>query len=558
MELLAVKDLTLDLSGVDIFLLIVYFVFVIGIGFALKRAVKSTASDFFLSGRSLPAWITGLGLHLGQPGRGRVLGQSAFGGRVRRRRRALLLGGRDPGDGVPRDRDDALLLRVQGAQRSGVPAAEVRPQGAPDQRADLHVGLAADRRRQPVRARRGDRGPARDPAGRAIVLSAVVRAQLHPARRAVQRHLQRGPAVLRDPRRPDPAGGDRGQGGRRAQPAVRDARRRERSDVQQRVDRDRAGWRERVRRLLRHHRRPRLLPSFGYWTTNFAEVQRAMAAKSTNAARMTPIIGAYPKLFIPLITILPGMCALVLIPRLGQTDADGVEYNNAIPALMDQYLPAGALGVAVTGLVAAFMAGMAANVSSSTPSSPMTCGRSTSVRGAATTTTSWSAGSRPSPVWSSGSAPRTSPRTSRTSRTTSRCCSRSSTCRCSYVHRRHVLEAGQPELRLLGHPCRHDRRGRHVRPVPAGRDQLPQRPARVVLGRHHWLHVRRDHDRGGVAERSRQAGGGAARARARHGVARHGRGRAAALPSAGPDGHGGAGPVRHPVPDHGLAVRSTR
>jgi len=102
--------------------------------------------------------------------------------------------------------------------------------------------------------------------------------------------------------------------------------------------------------------------SFGYWTTNFAEVQRAMAAKSTNAARMTPIIGAYPKVFIPLITILPGMCALVLIPGLGEPG--GVEYNNAIPALMDAYLPAGALGVAVTGLVAAFMAGMAANVSS--------------------------------------------------------------------------------------------------------------------------------------------------------------------------------------------------
>ena len=39
--------------------------------------------------------------------------------------------------------------------------------------------------------------------------------------------------------------------------------------------------------------------SFGYWTTNFAEVQRALSAKNMNAARLTPIIGAYPKLFIP-------------------------------------------------------------------------------------------------------------------------------------------------------------------------------------------------------------------------------------------------------------------
>ena len=39
--------------------------------------------------------------------------------------------------------------------------------------------------------------------------------------------------------------------------------------------------------------------SFGYWTTNFAEVQRALSAKNMSAARRTPIIAAYPKLFIP-------------------------------------------------------------------------------------------------------------------------------------------------------------------------------------------------------------------------------------------------------------------
>jgi SSS family solute:Na+ symporter len=44
--------------------------------------------------------------------------------------------------------------------------------------------------------------------------------------------------------------------------------------------------------------------SFGYWTTNFAEVQRALSAKSLNAAQRTPLIGAYPKIFIPAITII--------------------------------------------------------------------------------------------------------------------------------------------------------------------------------------------------------------------------------------------------------------
>ena len=101
--------------------------------------------------------------------------------------------------------------------------------------------------------------------------------------------------------------------------------------------------------------------SFGYWTTNFAEVQRALSAKDLSAAQRTPLIGAYPKIFIPALTIIPGLIALVVIPKLGGTK---ITYNDAIPALMGKYLPNGALGVALAGLLAAFMAGMAANVSS--------------------------------------------------------------------------------------------------------------------------------------------------------------------------------------------------
>lgn len=104
--------------------------------------------------------------------------------------------------------------------------------------------------------------------------------------------------------------------------------------------------------------------SFGYWTTNFAEVQRALAAKNLNSARRAPIIGAYPKIFIPFLVILPGICAALLIPQIGKTDDPDLSYTNAIPLLVENLLPSGVLGVAVTGLVAAFMAGMAANVSS--------------------------------------------------------------------------------------------------------------------------------------------------------------------------------------------------
>ncbi|SCG37575.1 solute:Na+ symporter, SSS family [Micromonospora echinaurantiaca] len=102
--------------------------------------------------------------------------------------------------------------------------------------------------------------------------------------------------------------------------------------------------------------------SFGYWTTNFAEVQRALSAKNMSAARRTPIIAAYPKLLIPVVTVIPGLVALVTVQGLGAESGDLV-YNNAIPLLMRDLLPNGVLGVAVTGLVASFMAGMAANVS---------------------------------------------------------------------------------------------------------------------------------------------------------------------------------------------------
>lgn len=103
--------------------------------------------------------------------------------------------------------------------------------------------------------------------------------------------------------------------------------------------------------------------SFGYWTTNFTEVQRALSARDLSAAQRTPLIGAIPKIFIPFLTLIPGLIFVVLVPHLG-TSKSGMSYNDAIPYLMGRFLPNGVLGIALTGLLAAFMAGMAANVSS--------------------------------------------------------------------------------------------------------------------------------------------------------------------------------------------------
>ncbi len=109
--------------------------------------------------------------------------------------------------------------------------------------------------------------------------------------------------------------------------------------------------------------------SFGYWTTNFVEVQRAMASDSVRSARLTPIIGSFPKMFVPFIVIVPGMIAAVLVPEIVEYKAAGgpagsdVTWNQALLYLMRDVLPNGLLGLAITGLLAAFMAGMAANVS---------------------------------------------------------------------------------------------------------------------------------------------------------------------------------------------------
>jgi SSS family solute:Na+ symporter len=139
--------------------------------------------------------------------------------------------------------------------------------------------------------------------------------------------------------------------------------------------------------------------SFGYWCTDFLVVQRAMAADSMSAARRTPLIGAFPKMLFPFLVILPGMIAVAATPGrpapataapvhatavqatagAGQgivqakLDAAGrperdtggrvvVDYDLATPAMLLHYFPTGLLGLGLTALLASFMSGMAGNV----------------------------------------------------------------------------------------------------------------------------------------------------------------------------------------------------
>jgi len=134
--------------------------------------------------------------------------------------------------------------------------------------------------------------------------------------------------------------------------------------------------------------------SFGYWCTDFLVIQRAMAADSMSSARRTPIIASFPKMLFPALVILPGLIAIALptqttsvsvagnttnqvagkglipakidpttgIVMLGKDGKPELDYDLAIPNMLLHYFPTGILGLGLTALLASFMSGMAGNV----------------------------------------------------------------------------------------------------------------------------------------------------------------------------------------------------
>ena len=111
--------------------------------------------------------------------------------------------------------------------------------------------------------------------------------------------------------------------------------------------------------------------SFGYWTTDFLVVQRVMAAKDVRSAKLGTVIGAFFKMMVPLIVILPGLLALAVLPFHLVPESQGAQpnvhtYNEALPLMLARYCGPGLLGLGVTALVAGFMSGMAGNVTAFT------------------------------------------------------------------------------------------------------------------------------------------------------------------------------------------------
>jgi SSS family solute:Na+ symporter len=99
------------------------------------------------------------------------------------------------------------------------------------------------------------------------------------------------------------------------------------------------------------------LASFAYWSTDFLVIQRALAAKDIDTAAKTPLLAAFPKMLFPILTVVPGLAALLVMPSRIEAN-----YNLVLPLMFLEYYPAGLLGLGMTALLSSFMAGMAGNV----------------------------------------------------------------------------------------------------------------------------------------------------------------------------------------------------
>src|SRR6185503_18481900 len=365
MPVLAASALSLDASALDYTILGIYFVVVLGIGAVARLSIK-TDLDFFLSGRSLPAWITGLAFVAANLGALEILGMAAngaqygvatvhfywigavpamvflgivmmpfyYGAKVRSVPDYLRLRFNNPTHALNAATFAVATVLIAGVNLFALALIVNLMLGW-----SLSVAIIVAAAIVLVYITLGGLTSA---IYNEVLQFFIIVASLLPLT-LVALHDVGGWSGLQDKIKAAPLK----EGGLHAWQGLGIG------NVTNPID---ANWLGIVLGLG-------FVLSFGYWTTNFAEVQRALSAKNMSAARRTPLIGAYPKIFIPALTIIPGLVALVTVKGLGGSNED-LQYNNAIPLLIGHYLPEGMLGLAVTGLLAAFMAGVAANVTS--------------------------------------------------------------------------------------------------------------------------------------------------------------------------------------------------
>ncbi|TNC22124.1 sodium:solute symporter family protein [Amycolatopsis alkalitolerans] len=375
MHVLAAANLRLDASAIDYVLLAFYFVLVLGIGYLARRQV-STSLDFFLSGRSLPAWVTGLAFISANLGAVEIMGMSANGAQYGLPTAHYYWIGAIPAMlflGV------VMMPFYYGSKVRSVPEFMLRRFGPAAHWVNsasfalaqiLIAGANLYLLASVVNLLLGWPIWVSIIVAAAIVLTYtalgglsaaiynevlqffVILAALIPLT-VVGLYKVGGWGGLMDKVTGSPGGGEQ---------------------LHSWPGNQLTGFSSNFLSVLGLVFGLGFVLSFGYWTTNFVEVQRALASKSMSAARRTPIIGAFPKMFIPFIVMIPGMIAAVTVTELmgqnkqalldGTSAPSGATFNDALLLLMRDLLPNGILGVAIAGLLASFMAGMAANLSS--------------------------------------------------------------------------------------------------------------------------------------------------------------------------------------------------
>lgn len=363
-----VKPEGIDLHFIDYSILGIYLAFVIGIGFALKRYVKS-ADDFFLSGRSIPGWVTGLAFISANLGAQELIGMAASGAEYGIMTSHFYWVGAIPAMvflGI------FMMPMYYGSKAKSVPEYLKMRYNEPTRVFNsvsfafmtvASSGISMHALADLLNTLLGWNYYVSLVVTSVIVLAYVLKGGLSSA--IYNEVLQFfmivfGIAPLAYLGLKNVGGWDGLMAKLHASPAGEGA---VHSWAQTATTANPLGvpWYGILFGLG-------FVLSFGYWTTNFAEVQRALAANSMGAARRTPIIGAIPKMLFPAIVILPGMIAYGLT-----TDAvaggysipmkDGVmNYNQVLPSMIFHYFPNGLLGLALTALMASFMSGMAANV----------------------------------------------------------------------------------------------------------------------------------------------------------------------------------------------------
>jgi SSS family solute:Na+ symporter len=362
----------IQLGGIDYTILILYFVFVLGIGWALRRQVKSS-EDFFLSGRSIPTWIAGLAFLSANLGAQEVIGMAASGAKYGMMTSHFYWVGAIPAmvfvgifmmpfyyGSRARSVPEYLRLRfdekTRGFNAITFAVMTVFSSGismyALAKLLELVLGWNFNT---------------------SIVLSAIIVLAyifLGGLTSAIYNEVLQFflivlgflPLVLLGLK---DVGGWSGLKEKLVPVATN-------------AGYAAGAWSDSWRHLDKASANPMgvewfgmvmglgFVLSFGYWCTDFLVIQRAMAAESMTAARRTPLLAAIPKMLFPALVILPGMIAIALHSSRGgflPVGSDGTpNYNLAVPVMLAHYLPSGLLGLGLTALMASFMSGMAGNV----------------------------------------------------------------------------------------------------------------------------------------------------------------------------------------------------